>query len=238
MTELPPAPPEGRKTQAADPAAFRHPTYFLNFDDPPVSDFAADRVRGAKDDVEKATRLFYAVRDEIRYDPYSLRYGPQFYRASYTLEQRVGWCVPKGVLMTALCRSVGLSARPGYADVRNHLTSPRLRELMGTDIFSYHGYVEIWLGGRWVKATPVFDKALCERFGVVPQEFDGAHDSLFQQFDARGRRHMEYIKDHGPYDDLPLKEIMDDFAWRYPKYTERQKQGQLAGDFAAEAKPV
>jgi transglutaminase-like putative cysteine protease len=238
MTELLTAPPEGKKTRDADPAHFRHATYYINFDHPAVRDFAADRTRGAKTEVEKAVRLFYAVRDEIRYDPYSLRYGPEFYRASYTLEKKVGWCVPKGILMTALCRSAGLSARPGYADVRNHLTSPRLMELMGTDIFSYHGYVEIWLNGRWVKATPVFDKALCERFRVVPQEFDGGKDSLFQQFDADGRRHMEYVKDHGPYDDLPLKEIMDDFAWRYPKYAERQKQGQLKGDFAAEAKPA
>jgi len=238
MTELPPAPPEGRKTQAADPAEFRHATYYFNFDHDAVRDFAADRARGATTDIETATRLFYAVRDEIRYDPYCLRFGPEFYRASYTLEKKIGWCVPKGVLMTAACRSAGLAARVGYADVRNHLTTPRLKELMGTDIFSYHGYVEIWLAGRWVKATPVFDKALCDRFGVVAQEFDGAKDSLFQQFDARGRRHMEYVKDHGPYDDLPLKEIMDDFAWRYPKYIERQKKGQLAGDFAAEAKPV
>jgi transglutaminase-like putative cysteine protease len=237
MTELPPAPPEGKKIRDADPQQFRHATYFFNFDDPAVSDFAADRTRGAKSDIEKATRLFYAVRDEIRYDPYSLRFGPEYFRASYTLDKKIGWCVPKGVLMTALCRSAGLAARPGYADVRNHLASPRLIELMGTDIFSYHGYVEIWLKERWVKATPVFDAALCRRFGVVPQEFDGVADSLFQQFDARGRRHMEYVKDHGAYDDLPLKEIMDDFAWRYPKFIERQKQGQLAGDFAAEAKP-
>jgi transglutaminase-like putative cysteine protease len=238
MTESPAVPPEGTKAKDSDPARFRHATYFIDFDHPAVRDFAADRTRGAATDVEKATRLFYAVRDEIRYDPYCLRFGPEFYRASYTLEQRVGWCVPKGVLMTALCRSAGLAARPGYADVRNHLTSPRLMALMGTDIFSYHGYVEIWLGGRWVKATPVFDKALCDRFGVVAQEFDGAHDSLFQQFDARGRRHMEYVTDHGAYNDLPLKEVMDDFARRYPKYVEQQRQGQLAADFAAEAKPA
>ncbi|MGH7002529.1 MAG: transglutaminase-like domain-containing protein [Alphaproteobacteria bacterium] len=238
MTEISTAPREGQKTVEGDPARFREPTYYINFDEPAVRDFAADRVRGARTDVDKAIRLFYAVRDEIRYDPYSLRFGPEFFRASYTLDQKVGWCVPKGVLMAAASRSAGLSARVGYADVRNHLTTPRLMDLMGTDIFSYHGYVEIYLNDRWVKATPVFDKSLCERFKVVPQEFDGAKDSLFQQFDAVGRRHMEYVKDHGPYDDLPLEEIMDDFSSRYPKYVERQRRGQVAGDFAAEAKPV
>src|ERR1043165_1146544 len=111
MTDLPPAPPEGRKSTESDPAKFRHATYYLNFDNEAVRDFAADRVRGAKTDTEKATRLFYAVRDEIRYDPYSLRYGPEFFRASFTLEKKVGWCVPKGVLMAAACRRAGLSAR-------------------------------------------------------------------------------------------------------------------------------
>lgn len=239
MTDIPPAPPEGRKVAAdSDPDQFRHPTYYINFDNEAVRDFSADRVRGAATDVDKAIKLFYAVRDEIRYDPYTLRFAPECFRASYTLEQKVGWCVQKGVLMTAVSRAAGLSARVGYADVRNHLTSPRLMDLMGTDIFSYHGYVEIFLDGRWVKATPVFDKYLCERFKVVPQEFDGAKDSLFQQFDAIGRRHMEYVKDHGAYDDLPLKEIVDDFTWRYPKYVERQKQGPIEGNFAAEAKPA
>ncbi len=227
-------PPEGQKTAEVEPAKFRHTTYYMNFDDPAVRDFAADRTRGAMTDVEKAVRLFYAVRDEIRYNPYSFKVGPKFFRASHTLAAKVGWCVPKGVLMAAASRAAGLAARLGYADVRNHLATPRLLEMMGTDLFTYHGYVELWLDGRWVKTTPVFDKALCERFHVVPQDFDGTKDALFQQFDALGRRHMDYVTDHGVYDDLPHREILDDFERRYPKWMASQNAGQ-SGDFAAEA---
>src|SRR5215470_17689442 len=54
---------------------------------------------------------------------------------------------------------------------------------------------QLHLDGRWVKATPLFDRALCERFGVRPLEFDGRADSLFHAFDAAGRRHMEYVRD-------------------------------------------
>ncbi len=230
-------PPEGRKTAERDPAKFRHPTYYMNFDDGAVRDFAVDRTRGAKADIDKAVRLFYAVRDEIRYNPYGFKEGPTFFRASYTLEAKTGWCVPKGVLMAAASRSVGLSARLGYADVRNHLATPRLLDLMGTDLFTYHGYVELWLDGRWVKTTPVFDKALCDRFHVVPQEFDGSADALFQQFDALGRRHMDYVTDHGVYDDLPYREILADFDARYPKWMAAQRRHQ-SGDFAAEAAAV
>jgi transglutaminase-like putative cysteine protease len=239
MTETITAPREGQKVGSEnDPAKYRGKSYYIDVDSEIVRDFAADRVRGAKTDVDKAIRLFYAVRDDIRYDPYVLRFEPECFRASYTLSHKAGWCVQKGVVMTAVSRSAGLSARVGYADVKNHLTSQKLMDLMGTDIFSYHGYVELWLNGRWVKATPVFDKNLCERFKVLPQEFDGSKDSLFQQFDAVGRRHMEYVKDHGAYDDLPLKEIVDDFTARYPKLAAQQRQGRIQGDFAAEAKPA
>jgi transglutaminase-like putative cysteine protease len=231
----PSAPADGRRTTESEPARFRAATYYMDFDREAVRDFAADRVRGAKTDIEKAVRLFYAVRDEIRYSPYSLKLGRENFRASRTLDAKVGWCVPKGVLMGAVSRAAGLAARLGYADVRNHLSTQRLLDLMGTDLFTYHGYVELWLEGRWVKTTPVFDKALCERFHVLPQEFDGSKDALFQQHDARGRRHMEYVHDHGVYDDLPYAEIIADFDGRYPKYMTQQRAGQVGGDFAAEA---
>lgn len=239
MSQTDTAPREGVKTTSADPALYRGATFFIDSENPEIRDFAADRIRGAKTDTDKAIGLFYAVRDEIRYDPYSLRTAPEAFKASSTLDRKVGWCVPKGVLMAAASRAAGLSARVGYADVRNHLTSAKLRAAMGTDLFTYHGYVELWLDGRWIKTTPVFDKALCERFKVVPQEFDGSKDALFQQFDALGRRHMEYVNDHGTYDDLPLSEILADFDGRYPKWMADMRAGQpVAGDFAAEAKPI
>ena len=28
---------------------------------------------------------------------------------------------------------------------------------MGTDLFVYHGYAELFLDGKWVKATPAFN---------------------------------------------------------------------------------
>ncbi|MHA1537699.1 MAG: transglutaminase-like domain-containing protein [Alphaproteobacteria bacterium] len=228
------APIEGKKTQDADPAHFLHPTYFMDFDNPEVRAFAESRTAGAKSDVEKAVALFYAVRDEIRYNPYELKVEPYAYRASYTLKAGVGWCVPKGILMAAAARAVGIPARPGYTDVLNHLATKRFQKMMGTGVFSYHGYVELWLGGPWLKVTPVFNIELCEKFGVLPQDFDGTGDSLFQEFDGAGRKHMEYIKDHGVYDDLPLNEIMTDFDRRYGDYMEAVRKG-LVGDFMAEA---
>jgi hypothetical protein len=61
------------------------------------------------------------------------------------------------------------------------------------------------IDGKWVKATPAFDLALCKRHGVKPLDFNGREDSIFREFDAQGRRHMEYVRFHGEFDDLPYE---------------------------------
>ena len=88
---------------------------------------------------------------------------------------------------------------------------------MGTDVFVYHGYAELLIEGKWVKATPAFNKALCERFGVAALEFDGVHDSVFQPFDSQGNQYMEYLRDHGRHADLPLDELRLAFEEAYPR---------------------
>jgi len=129
--------------------------------------------------------------------------------------------------------AIGIPARIGLADVRNHLTSPRLREWMeGTDVFAYHGFCELSIDGSWVKATPAFDKALCARANVAPLEFDGMHDSLFQQFDASGRRHIEYLTMRGVFADVPFEQIIADWRVLYPKVFARSHDA--APDFADE----
>ncbi len=225
---------DGAKADDTDPKAYLGKSFFLDFDSPVVRSFVAEHTQGANTDREKAIALFYAVRDKIRYNPYGIAFDPATYKASAVIEAAEGWCVSKGATMTACLRACGIPARPGYADVRNHLSSKRLSEKMGTDVFSYHGYVEVWLDGKWIKVTPVFNIELCEKVGVAVQEFDGENDSLFQEFDRAGRRHMEYLLDRGAYTDVPFEEIMSDFAERYPYLFEDADNG-MSGDFAAEA---
>lgn len=207
------------------------PTAFLDADHPRVRAFAADAAAGATDPIERAVRLYYAVRDGLRYDPYSIEFAPDAFTASAILERGRGYCVAKAAVLAAVARASDIPARLGFADVRNHLATPRLRELMGTDVFYYHGYTELLLDDRWVKATPAFNVELCERFGVKPLEFDGRTDSIFHPFDTEGRRHMEYLHDRGPRDDVPLDELRAAMARLYPHL-----HGQrIEGDFHAEA---
>lgn len=209
-------------------------TRFLDFDHPAVAAFAR-RAAGEGSARERAVRLYYAVRDGIRYDPYAFHVSPDWLSASRTLAAAAGWCVPKAVLLAACCRAEGIPARLGFADVRNHLATRRLLEVMGSDLFLWHGYVSLLVDGRWVKATPAFNIEMCRRFDVLPLEFDGTADSLLQPYDARKRRHMEYVRDRGLFDDVPFEQLSADMRAAYPRLIAAAEAGGVKGRFDAEA---
>jgi transglutaminase-like putative cysteine protease len=196
-------------------------TAFIDADHPMVRDFARRAVAGADDEPERIRRLFAAVRDEIRYDPYRISADAQDYVASAVIARGTAFCVPKSVLFAAAARALGVPARLGFADVRNHLQSQRLAEVMGTDVFYWHGYSELYAGGQWRKATPAFNAELCARFGVSAIDFDGTADALLHPFDAAGGRYMEYIRDHGAYVDLPLAHFLAEIDAAYPGLVQR-----------------
>ena len=196
---------------------YLQPGRFIDSDHPAVLAFSKKHSTG-RDDTDKAVSLYYAVRDGIRYNPFQNFTLDEAYRASVCLERGNGWCVPKAALLAACARVAGIPARVGYADVKNHLTSPELTAKMGTDLFVFHGYTDLWLEGRWVKATPAFNRELCTRFRVKPLEFDGTQDSLFHPFDEDERRHMEYLRYRGSFADVPADEIRRVFSETYPRY--------------------
>jgi transglutaminase-like putative cysteine protease len=200
---------------ADDLNAFLAPTRFVDSDAPEVRDYAARVTAGASDPRERAVALYYAVRDGIRYDPYSVQVDPDAYRASRIVQAPAAFCVPKAILLAAAARASGIPARLGFADVRNHLASEKLRARMGTDLFVFHGYTDLYLDGGWRKATPAFNRELCSRFGVPPLEFDGTADAMLHAFDGEGRRYQEYVRDRGTFVDLPLDEMLRVFRELY-----------------------
>ena len=196
---------------------YLQPGRFVDSDHPVVIAFSRENSSGMSES-EKAVSLYYAVRDGVRYNPFQNFLLDDTYRASACLERGVGWCVPKAALLAACARAVGIPARVGYADVKNHLTTPELTAKMGTDLFVFHGYTELLLDGRWVKATPAFNLSLCTKFRVKPLEFDGAEDSIFHPYDEDNRRHMEYVRERGSFADVPADEIKRVFSQTYPRY--------------------
>lgn len=207
------------ETETETDAAWLAPTWFIDSDDTHVGDFARTAVAGTTDPIEQTVALFHAVRDGIRYDPYNISYEPEAFRASTVVHSRSNWCVPKSVLLAASARHLGIPARLGFADVRNHLTSEKLSATMGTDLFAWHGYAEVLLPGpggrRWFKLSTAFNIELCDRFGVKVLEFDGTDDALMHPYDQAGNRHMEYVRQRGSFDDLPLDEMIRDFGEIY-----------------------
>lgn len=198
------------------------PGRMVDSDHPAVQAFATAAVAGKTGDREKAVALYYAVRDGFRYDPYAFDLEDTGLTGSSVLSKGHGWCVTKAALLTAACRAVGIPASVGYADVKNHLSTERMRQLLQTEVFYWHGYSSIYIDGQWLKATPAFNLELCTRFKLLPLEFDGTQDSIYHPFDVAGNQHMEYLNHRGDFADVPAASIRADFARYYPKMTQFQ----------------
>lgn len=194
------------------------PTVMIDADNSAVHDFAQQVTVGANTDTDKAVKLYYAVRDGFRYDPYKVDLSVEGLKASRVLADGHGWCIPKAVLLAAACRAVGIPARLGLADVRNHMSTARLREVMGTDMFYRHGYTAIYLNQRWLKATPAFNLELCSKLQIHPLEFDGQQDSIYHPYGLDGQRHMEYVEMRGEHDEVPRDDLLSVFAEHYPHF--------------------
>jgi transglutaminase-like putative cysteine protease len=203
---------------------------------PDIVAFARETTSGTGNDPAcKAIKLYLAVRDGIWYDPYVPFFEPEHYRASKVLALGRGYCVSKASLLCALGRSVGIPSRLGFADVRNHLATRELITYLGSDLFVFHGYVEFLLNERWVIATPAFNEELCRRHGVIPLEFDGCQDSLFQPYNLKNQAFMEYVRYHGTFQDVPLDRILS--AWKRA-YGEKRVKGWIRQHKAAGGKRI
>ena len=201
------------------------PTSIMDFDHESVLDFAHENAGKSDNQIEQAVSLYYAVRDGIRYNPYKFFLTIDGLKASNTLAEGEAWCVPKAALLAACCRAMGMPTRLGYADVRNHLSTARMRERMQTNIFQWHGYTSHYLNGKWVKSTPAFNVELCEKFRLRVLDFNGQEDSIYHPFDLEGNKHMDYVRFRGEFDDVPLELMLKTFG-------ERRKDKMDLGDDA------
>ena len=193
--------------------AYLSPTPIIDCDAKAIVDYAGSIVEHVDDEpVPRAVSLYYAVRDGIWYDPYLPFYRPEHYRSSNVLKRGRSFCIGKAGLLCALGRACGIPSRLGFADVHNHLATQQLIDYLGSNIFSYHGFMEFYLEGKWVKATPAFNLELCRKARVTPLEFNGREDSIFQPYNEEKKLFMEYITFHGTYTDIPVDQIVA--AWK------------------------
>ncbi len=207
---------------------YLEPTYYLDFNNQIIKKKALELTETISADnfSEKAIKLFYFVRDQI---PYKVSIKKEIYlrknlKASKTLERGNGFCIPKSILLASLGRAVGIPTRLHFVDIENHMTSDRFRDIMGSNLFVYHAYMEFYLNGKWIEANVGFDKELCIKKGFPIIEFDGKNPGLFAHSDENGKPFVDYIKDRGISSDLPYYKILLTWAAIYGLHWSRGRK--------------
>lgn len=206
------------------------PTYYINSDHPDIIAFAEANKGTGKSQKEQAVSLYLAVRDGLRYNPYNITTEPYEMQASYFLKRGDGHCVDKAILLAACARAVGIPSRLEFADVRNHISTQKFLDLLKTDVFAMHGITQMFIDGKWTKATPAFNIELCSYFNVAPLEYDGESDSIFQEFDGNKNKFMEYVANHGVFDDYPRDYFIGVMILRYPHLFDYERLRKLMWD--------
>lgn len=164
---------------------------------------------------EKAIALYFLVRDAFLYDPYHLDLTNEGLKASNVLSKKRSWCVEKSSVLAACLRKFGIPSRLGYAIVTNHIGVEKLTHYLRREEIVFHGFVDVFLDGKWVKCTPAFDQRICRFSGVTPLDWDGETDSLFQEFD-QGKKFMEYKHFYGTFSDVPIELMNAEMKAYYP----------------------
>ncbi|MEO5788809.1 MAG: transglutaminase-like domain-containing protein [Gelidibacter sp.] len=172
---------------------------------------------GNSSPLDFALKAYYHIRDTWPYNPYRFSLIENDWKASEISSRKSGHCLDKAILLISVLRGRNIPARLGLAKVKNHIAVEEIVEKFGNDVLVPHGYVELFLNDKWVKATPAFNKTLCEKLHVSPLEFDGLNDSLFQSYDMSGTiEFMEYLEDYGTFDHVPLSYMFDLMKNTYP----------------------
>jgi transglutaminase-like putative cysteine protease len=199
---------------------YLRPTYFVDSDQPDIARFVKNTIGNEVDKIKIAVKLYYAVRDGWRYNPYNIDLHHSAMKASslFNRADKSGYCIEKACLLNACLRAADIPSRFCFFDVRNHIGVEKLVEILTTDVLVFHACSEIYLEEKWVKATPAFNSDLCRYLGVEPLEFDGKNDSIFQQYDEKGENFMEYLKDYGTFHDIPHDMFVMLLKQNYPHF--------------------
>lgn len=209
---------------------YLRPTFFIDSDNPDIQRFVKNTIGNEIDKTKIAVKLYYAVRDGWRYNPYNIDLNHNAMKASslFNREDKSGYCIEKACLYAACLRAANIPSRLCFFDVKNHIGVEKLIEVLKTDVLAFHACTDIYLNNDWVKATPAFNKELCDKLGVATMEFDGLSDSIFQQYDEKGEMFMEYLKDYGSFHEIPHDMFVKILHDRYPHFfTKNQDKAMI-----------
>tara|TARA_R110002051_G_scaffold3131_6_gene16849 strand:- start:727 stop:1362 length:636 start_codon:yes stop_codon:yes gene_type:complete len=192
------------------------PTYFFDFEREEIQDLVAEFKNISLSDKEITIALYNKVRDTWLYDPYSLSFNKEKYRASEIAKRPKGHCIDKSIVLIACLRAMNIPARIHLAKVKNHIAVDRLIEKFGSNELTPHGMVDVYLNEKWLKLSPTFNATLCEMLNVAPLDFDGENDAILQEFNHAGTQFMEYLEDYGHFEDVPVAFMAQNAREHYP----------------------
>lgn len=191
-------------------------SYYFNFNNDSIQKLISEFNTNDLSKKEKAIGMYTKVRDQWIYDPYTISLSAETYRASSIAKRKTGNCVEKSIVLIACLRALKIPARLHLGKVKNHIAVERLTEKFGSSELTPHGMVNAYLGKKWLKMSPAFNKSLCKKLNVKPLEFDGENSSFLQEYNSSGHRFMEYIEDYGHFDDVPVDFMKKNIKMHYP----------------------
>ncbi|MEP3998905.1 MAG: transglutaminase family protein [Ekhidna sp.] len=193
------------------------PTYFFDYESEEIQAFIAEYKDTSLSKKEISIRLYLKVRDTWRYDPYSLSFSKEKFRASDIAKRSKGHCIDKSIVLIASLRALGIPARIHLAKVKNHIGVERLLEKFGSNELTNHGMVDAYINDKWLKLSPAFNASMCALFNVAPLEFDGENDAVLQAYNEEGNLFMEYLEDYGHFEDVPVAFMVKNAREHYPQ---------------------
>ncbi|WP_299801247.1 transglutaminase family protein [uncultured Maribacter sp.] len=192
------------------------PTYFFDYESDEIQDLVSEFKNTSLSEKEITIAIYNKVRDTWRYDPYSLSFNKEKYRASEIAKRPKGHCIDKSIILIAGLRALGIPARIHLAKVKNHIGVERLIEKFGSNELTPHGMVDAFINDKWLKLSPTFNASLCEMLNVAPLDFDGENDAVLQEFSTDGTQFMEYLEDYGHFEDVPMEFMERNAREHYP----------------------
>jgi hypothetical protein len=183
-----------------------------DYDHPVVRETADRLTRGEASPRGKLEKLFYFVRDEIRF---GFPQDGDLVKASETIGLGMGQCNTKGALFLALCRAAGIPARIHFSLIKKEIQRglfTGIGYMLMPSLLS-HSWVEVRIEGKWrrldsyINDKPFYmagKKALRERgwgTGYSISCASGESSADFQIDDEKFVQMDAVAADHGVWDD-------------------------------------
>jgi len=172
---------------------FLKSTTVINSDSDIIKATAESLFNNANSDEEIVKRLFYFIRDEIRYI-FRLTDNPEDLKASFILQRKQGFCTQKAILFCAIARSINIPAGIAFFEIIDYFMN---KSAVNGRLIQYHGIASLYLHGRWILFDATLDKRLCEMNNRPVTEFSATKDCLMPPLAENRNKHIEYVKFRG-----------------------------------------